>query len=435
MLPAELHPTTSELDRAVNLPARNRVSVTALLIVQALNSFSDNFVKMLVIVFAHAVMKGTPLGDNIQVFLGIILSVPLVLFAPLAGYLSDRHSKQRMVFWMQVAQVVTFAAFLAALALQDAELKMWLSMVMLFALAAQEAFLAPAKMGIMKEIVGSRRLGLASGVQQMSMFAAILAGYAFAGVWFGRQVEAGVDPWHAMEIALKAVIVLTLLQTVGALFVQRTPAHREVQWRRSRWWEHFGNLRLVFKAPAIGLAAIGIILFWFMCNGVGTILVGLCNEAFAVEKVSSEMKGIFSLLLGVGVVLGSLVSSILCRRGIKLDIVPVAIFGLSAFLFLAMTVTAASAAAYLVMTLIGFAAGAFMVPLYSFIQDRAVENERAQVLAGVGVVDCLGGVAANLIVLGLLTAQISSRAQLGIMAAICLGAGLYMTRLRRYRDH
>ena len=165
------------------------------------------------------------------------------------------------------------------------------------------------------------------------------------------------------------------------------------------------------------------------------ILVGLCNESFLVEAVSSKMKGIFSLLLGIGVVLGSMLSAVLCRKSIHLGMVPTAIFALSGTLLAAAIIPAQSGAAYFVMALIGFAAGSFMVPLYGFVQDRSAQNERAKVLAGVGLIDCLGGTAANLLVLGLLTARLSSTAQLGLMAATSLGAAFFMLKVRKYRDH
>lgn len=435
MTPAEIIPASHDLDATAQLPLRNRVSVTAVLIVQALNAFSDNFAKMLLIVFCHAVAKGTRLGDDVQVYLGIIFSLPFVFFAPVAGYFSDRHSKQRVIFWAQVVQAASFAGFLGALMLPDDRWKVVAGTIVLCVLATQETFLAPAKMGILKDLVGSRRLGPASGAQQMSMFAAILAGYAVAGKWFSGQLEAGIDPWHSMRLAMAVVTGVAVLQAIGAAFVQRTTEHHDVPWRTSIWWEHFGSLRSVFKAPAVGLAGLGIVFFWFLCNAVSSILVGVCNETFLVEEVSSEMKGIFSLLLGVGVVLGSLLASFICRKSIQLNIVPGAVFALSVVLFLAMLIPAESKASYLVMTLIGFAAGVFMVPLYGFIQDRSAANERAKILAGVGLIDCLGGTLANVLVLGLLTAHMPSRTQLGLMAAISLGAGFFMLRVRRYRDH
>ena len=98
-MPAPIEPHTSlELDDLARLPAANRRSLGVVLAVQALNSFSDNLVKMLLIVFANAVARGTFLGDKMQTCLGFIFSLPYVFFAPLAGYYSDRYSKQRVIF-------------------------------------------------------------------------------------------------------------------------------------------------------------------------------------------------------------------------------------------------------------------------------------------------------------------------------------------------
>jgi acyl-[acyl-carrier-protein]-phospholipid O-acyltransferase / long-chain-fatty-acid--[acyl-carrier-protein] ligase len=137
------------------LPPRNRRSLTLTLLVQSLNAFNDNFVKMLLIAFAGAVAHGTDLGDSMQVYLGAIFSVPYILFAPLAGWLSDRYSKQRVIVWMQYAQVAVFGCFIAALWLHQTTLTLWLSLLAFFLLATQAAFFSPAKMGIIKELGGS----------------------------------------------------------------------------------------------------------------------------------------------------------------------------------------------------------------------------------------------------------------------------------------
>ena len=129
-----------DLDLAPALPTRNRVSFITMLAVQALNAFNDNFVKMLIIAFAGAVAKGTDLGDSMQVYLGAIFSVPYVLFAPLAGWLSDRYSKQRVIFWMQVLQVLVFGTFIGAIWMKQAQLTLWLSLASFFLLATQAAF-------------------------------------------------------------------------------------------------------------------------------------------------------------------------------------------------------------------------------------------------------------------------------------------------------
>ena len=105
--------TAAPLDELPELPRRNRASIGLMLAVQTLNSFNDNFVKMLFISLASAVARGMDLGDKMQVYLGLIFSLPYILFAPLAGFLSDRYSKRSVVAVMQVAQVVVFGAFAA----------------------------------------------------------------------------------------------------------------------------------------------------------------------------------------------------------------------------------------------------------------------------------------------------------------------------------
>src|SRR5262245_59982511 len=121
-----------------------------------------------------------------QIYLGAIFSLPYILFAPLTGWLSDRYSKQRVIIWMQVIQVVIFALFLGALAIRDAQSTLLASLVCFFLLATQAAFFSPAKYGILKEIVGSRRLAPASGMLQMTNFVGILGGMGLAGYCFGK---------------------------------------------------------------------------------------------------------------------------------------------------------------------------------------------------------------------------------------------------------
>ena len=258
--------------------------MTLVLMVQSLNAFNDNFVKMLLIAFAGAVAHGTDLGDSMQVYLGAIFSVPYILFAPLAGWLSDRYSKQRVIVWMQVVQVLVFVSFIAALWLHQASLTLWLSLAAFFLLAAQAAFFSPAKMGIIKELVGGRRLGSANGVLQMTMFLGILSGMWAGGTWFGARLAESNDPWAAVWVPMVVVTVLALLQIAGALMIQRTPEHETVVFHRGVLGEHFTHLKLVFGNRPIKLAAIGVSYFWFMSNAVGSILVTLSHAIPILPK-------------------------------------------------------------------------------------------------------------------------------------------------------
>ena len=90
--------SSDELDALPSLPPQNQRSVNLVLLVQALNAFNDNFVKMLLVSLGLTVAKDTPMGGNMLGILVIMFSVPFVLFAPLAGWMSDRYSKRGSSF-------------------------------------------------------------------------------------------------------------------------------------------------------------------------------------------------------------------------------------------------------------------------------------------------------------------------------------------------
>ena len=420
---------TPELDDADELPAKNRRSFRAMVAVQALNAFNDNFVKMLLVAFAGAVAAGTDIGDSMQVYLGIIFSVPYILFAPVAGWLSDRYSKQRVIFWMQVAQVIIFALFLGALALHQEQTTLFLSLGCFFLLASQAAFFSPAKMGIAKELVGSRRLGSASGALQLTNFMGILAGMGLGGYWFASHLEAGQDAWTAVTVPVVAVTLVAILQIVGSLFIHRTPEHTELKFHKGIWIEHLSHLALLFSQRPIKLAAIGVTYFWFMSNGVGSILVTLAREmhpgnAAAASKELSIMPG----TLGVGIMLGSLAAGMICRRRIELGLVPLSGYLLAASLFWT-GLAPAHPVIYIALICVGIAAGAFMTPLYAFVQDRARPEERARILSAMNLMDCVGGIVANLMVKGMIEMHLSAWTQILVMVPFTLAAAIFITRL------
>lgn len=402
--------------------------------VQALNAFNDNFVKILLVAFAGVVAKGTDLGGSMQVYLGAIFSLPYVLFAPLTGWLSDRCSKQRVMLWMQVAQVLIFLLFLATHGLHDPQMTLWLSLGCFFLLATQAAFFSPAKYGIVKELVGSRRMGSATGTLQLTNFVGILAGMGLAGFVFGEMIKGAADPagaaWDAVTVLLWVVTGISLLQIVGSLMIMRTPGHDALRFHAGIMTEHFAHLKLVFSDRPIKLAALGVTYFWFMSNAVGSILVTLANElhpadpsAVAVEL--SMMPG----MLGVGIMLGSVLAGYVCRRRIELGLVPLSGYLLAATLFWS-GIHPVRPSIYFALVGVGLAAGAFMTPLYAFVQDRCKPEERGRILSAMNLMDCVGGIVANIVLVkGMLILKVPAWVQLLVMVPITLAAAVFITRL------
>lgn len=426
-------PTTTPgaLDDLGALPPRNQRSIVIALAVQALNAFNDNFVKMLIIAFAGAVAHGTDLGDSMQVYLGAIFALPYVLFAPLAGWLSDRYSKQRVIFWMQVLQVIVFITFIAALWLRQPMLTLSLCLLSFFLLASQAAFFSPAKMGIIKELVGLRRLGSVNGILQMTMFIGILSGMWAGGTWFGTRIAELKDPWVAVWVPMLAVSGLAVLQILGALAILRTPDHPQTKFEKGVFLEHFKHLKLVFSRRPLKLAAIGITYFWFMSACVGAILVTLSHEMHEGDAAgASKALSLMAAMLGVGVVSGSIIASLVCRRRVDLGVVPVAGLGLALSTLWAGMAPHEGSSVFGAMVGIGLFGGAFMTPLYAFIQSRSPADELARILSAVNLMDCLGTIVGNIVVVKImLLMKVPASWQLILLSPLALIAAGVMTRL------
>ncbi|WP_050030112.1 MFS transporter [Verrucomicrobium sp. BvORR034] len=420
---------TPELDGVAKLPAANSRSFSAMIAVQALNAFNDNFVKILLIAFALSVAEKTFLGENMQLLLGACFCLPYIFFAPVAGWLSDRYSKQQVIFWMQVAQVGVFGCFLGSLALHQAQTSLILSLVCFFLLATQAAFFSPAKLGIAKELVGSKRLGSASGILQLSNFAGILSGMALAGWWFGQRLDAGLNPWQAVWFPMVCVTILAVAQVFGSLLIMRTPVHAEIVFHRKIWLEHFSHLKLLFSQRPLMLAAIGVTYFWFITYTISAILVVWCHETFPDKADASRALSTLSLMLGAGVIPGSFLASIICRRRLELGLVPIAGFAMAIALFWG-GIMPVSPWLHLAMVGVGMAGGAFMSPLYAFVQDRSRPEERARILSAMNLMDSIGGVIANLVVVStLVSLGFKAGVQILILVPIALAAAVFITKL------
>ncbi len=420
-----------DLDHAPKLPRRNVLSLVMVLVVQCLNSFNDNFVKMLLVAFAIAVAKGTELGDNMQVYLGAIFAVPYILFAPIAGFLSDRFSKQRVILWMQILQTFIFAWFAWSLRMHEAQLTLVLSLVGFLILATQAAFFSPAKMGIMKELSGSRRLGAVSGWLQMTMFIGILGGMWAGGTLFGRHLKATGDPWSSAYMLVIIITCVSVSQIIGSFFIHKTPGHEEVKFKSEVWWEHFVHLKLLFGDRPIRLAALGISYFWFLSNAVGTILVNLSKDTYPTSAAdASETLSLMAASLGIGIMLGSVIAATVCRKRIELGLVPLAGIGMALAVLWAGLTPLGSQWIFGAMIGIGLAGGCYMTPLYAFVQDRAAPDQRARILSSINLMDSIVGFLANhAYVKVLVLFHVPSQMQLLILVLPGLLVAAFITKL------
>ncbi len=418
-------------DGTVNGQRPSQWSVAAVLLVQTLNAFGDNLIKLLIIGLALGVAAESAIGREMQVYLAIVFSAPYILLAPVAGYLSDRFSKNRVIITMQVVQLLCFAGFIFALRSRLGEASLWWCLALFCCVAVQSAIFSPARTGIIKELVGPQRLGRVNGLLQMTMMFGILAGIATGGWIYKHLRDRGFDAWDAALYPVYGCALLSLMQVALSLTVRRTPNQPQVSYSHSLWYAHLTQLGAAFRIRSVGLAVSGMVFFWFMSYSVGTIMVGLGKELYPGDDGKATFEVSFmSAIVGVGVMLGGAIGGLVCRRKIELGVVPWAGLGIAAGLLAGWLLPLGSSGLYAALAVVGVSGGIFLVPLSAFVQDRAPPDERARILSAGNLLDCLiGGVGGNVLVWIMLKLGISSSAQLGIIGFISLGAAVYISRI------
>lgn len=264
----------SDLNSLPALPRRNVLSLALVLGATGLNAFNDNILKMMLVGLAPKVAEGA-LGRDIGAWLGAVILLPFVIFAPVAGWLSDRYSKRAMLIAMLVAQALILLLTGACFEAELGATSVILALGTFFLLAAQSTFFSPAKMGILKELAGSRRLGMASGWMQMVTMVGILAGLGVGGAWFDSLYESTGSPWQAAATPIWILFAVAVVALAAGLAIQPTPAHPGVGFRAALWWEHFHNLRECLADVRMRRAFVGNSTYWFVASMAAAMFVDI----------------------------------------------------------------------------------------------------------------------------------------------------------------
>ena len=349
-----------------------------LLVAQALGAFNDNATKAMLPALAALVISKAEM-DPVNQLVSLMLILPFVLFGPLAGWLSDRFSKRKVVSVALFAQVVGLAVLCAGMGMQ------WftLSLVGFFLLAIQSAMLSPAKKGILKELVGTEKLGMAVGWMEMLTMVGILAG-AYAGAkGFDTLVETE-GGWRAGFWVSGAVGVLAIISWLVFRPTPEVAPRSQKPFRFGVLFSHFHDLAALWKDKPLRLAACGDAWFWAFGTFFYLVLVKLSGEVIEGDVGMASLYGLWFLMLGVGIMAGSLVAAYVNRGRVELGLVPIGAVLMPIVLY-GLTQLAESDPEGLGFKLccVGLGAGGafFFVPLNAFLQDRAGEERRGRVVA------------------------------------------------------
>lgn len=380
-----------EQDDGLKQPTRRDwVGYWSMIVQQTQNAFNDKAAQFLLIP-----LGGWLLGEasRVEHVAGLLIVLPFILFAPVVGWLSDRFSKRNVMLGAAIAQLLILCLLSCALWLRSLNL----ALVGFFLLALQSAVFSPAKMGIVKELVGSARLGFASGMQQMTSLIAILIGQVSMGYLFDARLEAGGDGWNSALVPLLVIAVCAVPAIGLAWIVPKTPAHGAGRLQAKLLWSHVGQMVELWQSPVLRRTALGIAFFWGFGGFINLWSIGVAKDMTGGGPGFGVLSSNLMLAASLGMAGGFGVASLLCRRRIELGWVPIAGGMMTLLVLVLATLDPRTAVFYFVLGSAAFAAAVFLVPLNAYLQDQVSPSRRGSIIAAVNLQDCIAGLLAVLL--------------------------------------
>lgn len=404
----------------------------SLVVIQFTNALNEKGVQFLLI--ALGIWLGSQLPYPLQYPLSVLIVLPYVLFSPLAGWLSDCYSKTRILQHMVLLQVLVLCGMTAGLFMEN----LHVAVGFFFIFCVQAMLFSPAKKGLVKDMVGTRHIGFASGILEISSMLALLVGqigalwlvYHLLSVW-GEDAGWRAAAWPCACCAVAAVAVYALSYGL--------PRYRPMGTRAfslSLLWEHFAQIRLLWNDRVLRYCEVGIGYFWFIAGVMMLIALQMAQEAQVVSgsahflQILGQQKDSALLIAWIsgGSIIGGVVASVLCSKCINTRITIIGGVGMTLACLALVFLPYGGALFYAALALAGLAASGYLVPLNALLQDHADDDKRGDVIAAGNLVDCGLGIMAVLVQGGMRSLGMSPAMQCLVLAVCSALVTLYLVR-------
>ncbi len=352
--------------------------------------------------------------------IGVVVALqtlPVLILGPYGGVIADRVDKRRLMIVLQSLMAVQAAVLATFTLLHDVT---YLDVcVLAVVLGLNNSFENPSRQAFMLEMVGSDDLRNAVSLNSTMNNAARAVGPAVAGIL----IAAVGEGWCFVLNAVSFIAVVGSLMVMDQSTLSPSPpAARERGQLRA-------GFRYVFHTPALLIPLI-------MMGLVGTFAyefqVTLPVVASQVFHGGSRAYGFLVTAMGVGAVIGGLVSATRGRVGIAPMVAASTIF---AGVLAIASVAPIMAFEMVALALVGFASVSFLSMANSTLQLASDPAMRGRVMA-LWAVAFLGSTPVGGPLVGLVTSHWGARVGLGVGALSCAVAaaiGFGVVRRSKWR--
>ncbi|NGX27076.1 MAG: Lysophospholipid transporter LplT [Chlamydiae bacterium] len=344
---------------------------------QFCGALNDNIYKF-VLIFYLIQLKGPDHANTILSIAGAVFVIPFLLFSSAAGILADRLSKNRMIIFIKVTEILIILLAIAAFAFKI----MWGSYALLFLLATQSAVFSPPKYGIIPELVSKNKVSKANG---------LITSFTYLAIIFGTFLASFLTELTNRNYVLVGCFCL-LISFVG-FFSSFGIKHTESMGSQKKVDIFFVReiLRTLSecKDQKHLLACIyGGAYFLFVGGFTQLNIIPFAISSLGLTEVAG---GYLFLTTALGIASGAWSAGKVSRKHhIELGLTCFAGLFIAIFFFVLAASSFNIVLAVIALFFIGFSGGNFIVPFESFIQLFSPEQNRSHVIAAANFLSFIG---------------------------------------------
>jgi acyl-[acyl-carrier-protein]-phospholipid O-acyltransferase/long-chain-fatty-acid--[acyl-carrier-protein] ligase len=186
------------------------------ILAQFFGVFNDNALKWFLQALSIRTVTETSRRDFLVALAGALFLGPYLFFSTHAGCVADRFSKRHVLLVSKCTEVGIMALGIAVFELRREDFLPWL-LALLFLLGCQSTYYAPAKYGILPQLLPVSLLSWGNGLLEFTGFLAIIAG-TIAGAHFVGWFDG------AYHFALLVFTAVAVFGVAASLWVPRVPA-------------------------------------------------------------------------------------------------------------------------------------------------------------------------------------------------------------------
>lgn len=330
----------------------------SLMFTQFQGAFSDNALKWLVVfpVLASAVLTEAD-KEGFASHASMLFAIPFLLFATIGGWMADRYSKRSVMIGVKLGEIgiMLFAALALYLEMQS------LQLAAICLMGLHSTIFAPAKYGIIPEVLPTEKLSAGNGVLELLTFIGIILG-TFAGGWLAETLVHR-EVWSGLLLAVLAAIGL-----ISSLGIARVPAADPgKKLNLNVIGEIWNNLSVMKQDRDLWRANWGNTAFFYVAALVQLNLALFAHKVYHLKPTEQAWLQA-ALSLGIGV--GSMLAGKLSRGRIEYGLIPVGAL-LMALGSIGLGWPGVEKPVFVsALALLGVGGGFFIVPIVSVLQHR-----------------------------------------------------------------